>query len=313
MYGNLGYSKVLEAIFLLTKRRSFFDSAANNIDSDTLADIIDNCADIIFFEHKCCKAFHNSFWKARIYQIKCAANLVKYTSSRKNDFAELLRDKLKNHFAELLRDSLKDTDIRVRLEACSNLPLLLQMYSKHDAIYKSLLYFQLNIVDGDTLNYELIHQDREFGIWNLITLCVSCALMGLESVSVRRQAVMDILKLCCSRFKILDEFDALPHIVLKNFLVNIISWLSSKFGYESMRLFFVDNINWLLNEWIDKTVSKSDDPKLRKFSIKLDDFPYFLFSFNDYEEFVRSTSAALIPIVCQMPREVTFLTIFFFF
>ena len=166
-YGSLGYCKVLEAVCLLTKRPVFFDRANPGL--------VANCANLIFWEHGKKDYFANTYWKARRNQLKGACNLVSSTESN--------GAKYKDRFAELIRDSLFDIDLRVRLEACASLPILLRQYRRHENIYDSILSTQIqdeHTARGEMcINYSIVHKDLKF--WSLVTVCVSCGKMGAQS------------------------------------------------------------------------------------------------------------------------------------
>lgn len=283
MYDTLGYSKVLEVIYFLSKSASFVASG----EEDSLPGYVLDCLSLIFCELEILqpKDLLLSLWTTRRNQLLCASNMVSFIPNIK-----VGDNRIKDKFAVLIKEYLNDSDIRVRLEACSNLPLLFSLYARHENIYRSFVRNQYELTDEDSiLPINFTDKRSRVPFFNVVTICVATLRMGIASPAVLRDAILHLLVVCCSSLKGFREQSSATFECnfMSHFLNYAILWVSENLGYKSTRAFFIDNVRWLVNGWLEASLS-------------LVDFPFKVFEFSGRESFLNIVIPLILPVACLL-------------
>ena len=293
-YGNLGYSKVLECICVLTSSPAFFDPIISNVNQETLEAAIKNCTSLVFLDHDLNAFLTNTFWKARKYQLIAASNLAKYMPDLVYTDKSGISLRLKDKFGQIISGYLSDSDIRVRLEACFLLPNLFSMFSKHHVMFDSMIKSQIDGYDSELTDI------KNVPFWNFVSLIVSLTIMCMTSATLKRKSVNYLLYYCSSAIKFNTNKFKIDFV--NSLLFRAFKSISRKCKYSSPRGFFIDNHQWLIFDWIKNciTISNPSNIKDKSINIRIEDFHYTLFEFKSSFKFMSDCANMFIPILCQV-------------
>ena len=282
LYGILGYCKYLECAYKLTSHESFFRTHLDaKLEEQLLAVVNDIYESVLHppvaLSNKNQNAFE--FWLVPVYQLRCLANITKsrfYDTHMKQSYGEF--------FYALTSNACSSSDVRVRLEIAQFIPTLFPHFAKHKLVYSMLRDQQL-----DAGCYDGSDDDEHLGKpgdgaidangnadwiskvggvkepWRIMTVCLSLLKMGLESETIRRNCVIDILRICVifsrsnknlrrssSSSSSTGSSRVFDNVVVRSMLPTLFKFLSRKLGYESHEEFLTDNLAWMLHGWIGK-------------------------------------------------------------
>ena len=265
-YGALGYFRVLLIIFSMTKKLSFWAPANEDLQSYFLG--------IVFQEDDkpVPQRRYLMFWQNKMLQIKCAANYMLY-----GDITEK-----KAEIQTLFMDCIADVDVRVRLTAANELPLLLRQFKNKGKVYSAIVAATEVVVCRKTVAPRDSHRsdggeaymedsfydeadtiaakgrstssktggddddDDDDDPLVLVTTAVAIAQMGTGSDLLTKRALLDLMRICSSRIKHSNQ--SLLH--LKTLLFRLVRFSALSRGYSQLQLLIIDHFRWILSYWL---------------------------------------------------------------
>ena len=332
--GPLGYSRVLLIINSITKMKEFWSTGNEEAQKYFF--------DIVFLDDggKNQQRRHTLLWQNRALQIECASNYMEFAdiSGRKADIQSLFID------------SIADLDVRVRLLAASKLPLLLRLFKNKSKVYYAMLtasevvlvsrvsipksvhnslgseYLEDDSFDMEENGYQgmntrsgqagLIKQNTEDPLI-VFSTAMAIAHMGISDDTLTRRAVLDLMRVCCSRLKPpAESSDRIAKLLnQKTLLCRLMRFIALSLGYLQPQQLIVDYSRWILSHWLNEADLPAEDSveeiatqsnssqstSTHRLSqvLTINDFPYYLVCpCSSLEEYSRSYCPIILPIVC---------------
>ncbi len=288
-WGPLGYYKVLCVVYDLTRRAGFM--MISQLD-ETHADILAKLIDIIFAQDLTLKKFPALLWRVRFMQLKCASNILAIENKFKDEPGYIsLNKEQKTYIRHLFTYAVQeDPDIRVRLCAAARVSLVLKFFKKADAIYESLVdTSNLDKVSG-LHSRERVSDDPQsmnvlYGATDplqAVSNAVLIARMGASSPILTQRALLDLLRLCCTRIASngctsthhleaalcsgqremqSDSNNSLPLLIslsesagrlpcFASLLYRLLIFMSRSLGYSAPDVLLREHSRWIFRVWI---------------------------------------------------------------
>ena len=333
-YGAMGYFRVLLIIFFMTKRPSFWTSTNEDLQRYFFGIVFQDDDNNPSQQRR-----YRMFWQNKLLQIKCAANFMLY-----GDITEK-----KAEIQSLFIECIADADIRVRLTTANELALLLKQFKNKSKVYSAIVAATEVVVCIKTVAARDSYQSNggvdymEDSFYDeadaiekkakvasdddvdddplvLVTTAVGIAQMGKGSELLTKLALLDLMRICCTRIKVsLDGSRRLVHF--KTLLHRLVRFTALSRGYSQPHLLVIDHFRWILSHWLteedlqgstepfdnnNNTHSQSstaDSTSALKTSqyLSIEDFPFQLASqCASIAEFLQYHSAVVVPLICAI-------------
>lgn len=341
-WGSLGYCKVLQIMHELLLQHAFWATADPVLDFSTES-VLGQMVDFVLpQDNEILENYLLAQWRCRYEQLLCIGQLMRHADV----------NAVKGAISPTFLSAFADANSSVRFCAAGLVPLLLPLFKKTQTVYASLLKgtgIPLVSPHGGTpsatQNTNLTRSESSGAErpLDVVALAVGIARMGgtvatagatgATEISastmhpLARQALLDLMKLACSRkgagAQVVGKIDDVNYSALLHLSV---SQLAQQLGYERVDLMLREYLRWLVHEWLllgmsekdreGSSASQSGGLSQSKSSAQrlmtLADFPFALLSATHagtqlatdhgtkVQEFLRAQSSTIVPVICQL-------------
>lgn len=301
--GLLGYHRLFNVCYSYSCDVSFV--------SGSVPEALESFLFLLFSVENFAKKYEGMFWRIKILQLKCLANLF-----RVHEVAVERKKEISGIFSV----ASIDPDVRIRLLASNYMPLLFKVFSKPLNVFNGLI---ANINVPINFNTLLPHSNSNSNECDLpvtagksdfaVTLALTIVRMGVNKYSgdsLVEVALYDALVLCATRDKAnSDQYSPDFHILL----IDLLDYMSSNLGYANSQSLLLDYLPRLLHKWINPTYSTDsnlESSQLSELPLPLELFPYRVLlgaSYHEkgddsqaYKAFLLRYSPYIIPVIFQI-------------